>query len=107
MFIDLQSLLSKKQKPKSDALVAVKTANKIYRCMRKWRKKINFSFRLFIFITESSAEITEDSIAAMKELLVVKQQQRDEKKRKKKEEEENAAAEKKKNELRRKYDELQ
>ena len=68
-------------------------------------KKVNF--HLFLFIAESSGEITEDSIAAMTELLLVKQQQRDEKKRKKKEEEENAAAEKKENELKRKYAELQ
>ena len=59
-------------------------------------KNVNFSFHLFLFFTESYGEITEDSIAAMTELLLVKQQQRDEKKRKKKEEEENAAAEKKK-----------
>ena len=70
-------------------------------------KNVNFSFHLFLFFTESYGEITEDSIAAMTELLLVKQQQRDEKKRKKKEEEENAAAEKKENELKRKYAELQ
>ena len=79
------------------------------------KEKNNFSFRLFIFITESSDEITEDSLAAITELLLVKQQQRDEKKKRKKErlrkcccrEEKRDEEANKISELKRKYDKKQ